>query len=102
MQTPAVNSAGAADLLGIVAAGDAPHTATVRGRPQDLRQNLIFRRLTERVHALGPRPCAEVMLAAADGRDLMPVLAVYAEIDERVLDWAEGRCWPPLPLRALP
>jgi hypothetical protein len=73
-----------------------------RRRPQDLRQNLTFRRLTERVHALGPRPTAGVMLAAADGRDLMSVLAVCAEIDERLLDWADGRRWPPAPLARVP
>jgi hypothetical protein len=63
---------------------------------QNLRASPRFRRLTERVHKLGPRPCAEVMLAAAAGRDLMSVLSVYAEIDEQLLNAFQGRTWPPL------
>jgi hypothetical protein len=78
------------------------HSRTPAYPQAKLRQNLRFRRLTARVHELGPRPCAEVMLAVAQGRDLVSVLESFAEIDEQLLDEFQGRTWPPLPMRVVP
>jgi hypothetical protein len=59
---------------------------------QDLRfrrlQDLRFRRLSERVWSLGPRPCAEAMLAIAACQDPLAVLEDLA------------RDWPPSVWRA--
>jgi hypothetical protein len=100
MATPAKHAGAAANS--VLADGDAPNGTRDRSRPQDLRQNLIFRRLAERVWRLGPRRCAEAMLAVADGRDLMSVLESFAEIDPELLDPFQGRTWSPAPMRVVP
>jgi hypothetical protein len=65
-----------------------------------------FRHLTRRLHRLGERPIAELLLELARDHDLereiVAKLESFAEIDERLLDWADGRRWPPAPLARVP
>jgi hypothetical protein len=65
---------------------------------QGLRCNIRFRRATERLHELGPRSCAEAIVALAEGRDALSVVASYAAIDERLPDAFSGRSCPPAPM----
>jgi hypothetical protein len=74
--------------------------APMSARPgaPDLRGNPRFRHLSKRVHALGPRPCAEAMLAVAQGRDPLEVLEEYARLEPLVRAIPEARTWPPAPI----
>jgi hypothetical protein len=70
----------------------------IRPAPQDhgwLRQDLRFRRLSERVWRLGPRPCAGAMLAIADGRAPIAVLEEIARHDPEFVRYVGARDWPP-------
>ena len=66
----------------------------------ELRQDLRFHRLTERVWRLGPRPCAEAMLAIADGQDPLAVLEALAQHDQEFVRYVGARDWPPSVWRA--
>jgi hypothetical protein len=71
--------------------------------PQDhgwLRQDLRFRRLSERVWRLGPRPCAEAMLAIAAGQDPLAVLEDLARHDPAFVRYVGAPDWPPSVWRA--
>jgi hypothetical protein len=52
-------------------------------------QGLPFQRLTERLHARGPRPCAEVLAEALRRLDQADCLAVLA-LAERIVAWPPG------------
>jgi hypothetical protein len=56
--------------------------AMIAGRagPDDAR----LRRLTARVHALGPRPLYELIREVLDGADLCARLERYAELDPAI------------------
>jgi hypothetical protein len=67
---------------------------------QHLRQSPRFHRLTERLHALGPRPVGELLLKVVDGRDLIEALEEYAKLDPAAVARLGGRDWPPAMWRA--
>jgi hypothetical protein len=93
-------------------AGGAAPSATVRtsaqsssrsiGTAQLLRLDPRFRRLTERLWRLGPRPTGELLLeiAAAHGleADVLDRLERFARIDPALVARLDSRDWPPLPL----
>jgi hypothetical protein len=62
------------------------------------RQNLRFRRLSERVWRLGPRPVGELLIEVAAGRDLIQALEAYAALDAAAVLRLEARAWPPDPI----
>jgi hypothetical protein len=73
---------------------------SARPRAPDLRGNPRFRRLTERLHQLGPRPVGEALLAVAEGRDPIAVLEEYAALDPEFVRYVGARDWPPCVWRA--
>jgi hypothetical protein len=92
---------GAAAVFGI-ADGDTSGIATARRAPQDLRQNLNFRRLSERVWHLGPRPTAELLLELIEHHgieaDVGARLEKFAELEPYVAAMPEARDSPPTPV----
>jgi hypothetical protein len=83
---------GAAILTGN---GNTAQRSPPAGPAQHLRLSQRFRRLTERLHRLGPRPCGEALLLVAEGCDLLEVLEEYARFDPEFVRWAGARDWPP-------
>jgi hypothetical protein len=70
----------------------------IRPSPQDvaaLRQNHRFRKLSQGVWRLGPRPCAEAILSIAAGRDPIEVLEELARHDPEFVRYLGARDWPP-------
>jgi hypothetical protein len=76
----------------------AADTATPASNSQALRACLRFRHLTERLHALGPRPVGELLIEVAAGRDLLDALEEHSWLDPELVARLDARCWPPLPL----
>jgi hypothetical protein len=105
VQTPAENATGAADILG-KADGVASVCSRARGRPQHLRRCPRFHHLTQHLHRLGERPVGELLIELARYHELeheiVAKLEEFAEIDPALLDWADGRRWPPAPMRVVP
>ncbi len=64
--------------------------------------DIEFRRQVERLHAMGPRPMAEMLGELAASRNLGTVidemLSRYAEIPDQALNALGGHEFPPLPL----
>jgi hypothetical protein len=87
---------GAAVLTGNeIASEDSRSAATAQ-----LRRCARFRRLTERLHRLGPRPVGELLLEVANGRDLIEALEEYARLDPALVRRLDARDWPPVVWRA--
>jgi hypothetical protein len=61
---------------------------------QNLRAHPRFRRLTERLHRLGPRPVGELLLEVANGRDLIAALEDYAQLNAVAVARLGARDWP--------
>jgi hypothetical protein len=76
----------------------AADTATPASNSQALRACLRSRHLTERLHALGPRPVGELLIEVAAGRDLLDALEEYSRLEPRTVAVIGARDWPPLPL----
>jgi hypothetical protein len=79
------------------AAENSSNSAKVK---EHLRANPRYRRLTERLHRLGPRPIGEAIIAVADGRDILSVLEEYAQLDPAAVALLDARDWPPTIWRA--
>ena len=66
----------------------------------------LYERMVERIHALGPRPFAELLdeIATATGQHAVIAdrLQAYAALDPAVLRAVGGDKFPPMPLQVMP
>ncbi len=58
-------------------------------------RNLRRQKLFERVYALGPRPCFELLLEVTGGADLDHSLAKYAAVDPSTIRALKADQFPP-------
>jgi hypothetical protein len=66
----------------------------------ELRHDLRFRRLTERLHRLGPRPLGELLIEVAAGDDLLDTLERNTRHSPKFVRYVGARDWPPALWRA--
>ena len=83
-----------------VATASVMHTLPCAGNPGDFATEQRLERMVERVHALGPRPLAELLaeIAADTGATNLVVGLVekYAELDPGVVRAVGGDRFPPM------
>ena len=75
------------------------------GRSTPLRQSPRFKRLTDHLHRLGPRPTGELLLALVEEHDIeadvLRGLEKFARLDPATVARVDGRHWPPPALKAI-
>jgi hypothetical protein len=62
--------------------------------PEQLRQDLRYRRLTERLPQLAPRTVGEALLAVTSGRDPIAVLEELTRFSPELVRYVGARDWP--------
>ena len=88
-----------------VATASVMHTLPCAGNPGDFATEQRLERMVERVHALGPRPLAELLaeIATATGEPglIADRVEAYARLDPEIVRALGGDRFPAMPLEVV-